>query len=248
MWLQHGKRCWLCREPLELVDSSVDHVVPEVLLQDANGLAQYLELYGLPSTFDVNGFENWLPAHGRCNQRKGAKRLGYVPEQRFIFETLMKKAELVRKTAQSIAKRGERGSILAKLLIALEGDAITIKDVEAALQGRYSRTGYSEHLSAKDDFIPLDTGYWIRRSDIAYEGPCTCARANCVGSIGKVHCLFSQHLSPWVIAKRLYWQCYDEAIACPRCTRIHRRGYVGRTGYCAQPYSNQEAQADEAGQ
>src|SRR5690349_17600689 len=73
VWLHHGKRCWLCLEPLDLVAATVDHVVAESLTDDPTALQETIELYKLPATFNVNSFENWLPAHNHCNQSKSKR-------------------------------------------------------------------------------------------------------------------------------------------------------------------------------
>lgn len=130
VWLHHGKRCWLCLEPLDLVATTVDHVVPESLTDHPTGLHEMIDLYGLPATFNINSFENWLPAHNHCNQSKSRRRLEYVPKQKFIFEELVKKADSVRKTAVKIGQRGKKGKVLATLLTALENETLNIDDVD----------------------------------------------------------------------------------------------------------------------
>ena len=239
VWLHHAKRCWLCTVPLELIATTVDHVIPESLMDNPVALQNAIELYGLPASFNVNGFENWLPAHSHCNQAKGGRELQYVPAQRFIFEKLLDSADRVERTAIAINKRGEKGKVLAKLLTALDNETLSVDDVDAALEARVTSRPRLPVNLAPDDFIRLDTGYWIRRDEIAYEGQCQCERQTCVGWNGKVHCLFSKHLSRWVIESRLYWKCYDEEIECPRCQMVHKRGHVGREGRCSKAYTDQ---------
>jgi hypothetical protein len=65
-----GTRCWLCSEPLNFVDMAVDHVIPEYLIENEAKLKEVLLLFGLSSDFDLNSFENWLPAHNPCNRQK----------------------------------------------------------------------------------------------------------------------------------------------------------------------------------
>lgn len=47
----------------------VDHVIPESLIGKPE-LESVITQFNLPSDFDVNGFENWLPACAPCNRRK----------------------------------------------------------------------------------------------------------------------------------------------------------------------------------
>ena len=65
----HGERCWLCGEPVGLLDMEVDHVIPESL-EGGQELADLLQQLGLPDDFDLNHFNNWMPAHRRCNREK----------------------------------------------------------------------------------------------------------------------------------------------------------------------------------
>jgi len=32
VWYCHGQRCWQCQEPLRLIDTTIDHVIPESLI------------------------------------------------------------------------------------------------------------------------------------------------------------------------------------------------------------------------
>lgn len=68
----HGDRCYLGGEPIDMLTFQVDHVIPEELLDDPPRLVEVLEQLGRKSDFDVNSFENWLPACAPCNNRKRA--------------------------------------------------------------------------------------------------------------------------------------------------------------------------------
>ncbi|WP_210250197.1 hypothetical protein, partial [Microvirga aerophila] len=48
----------------------VDHVIPEHLLDHPKELEEVLHQLGRAKTFNVNSYENWLPACGPCNNRK----------------------------------------------------------------------------------------------------------------------------------------------------------------------------------
>jgi len=67
---KQGTRCWLCTEPLDFATTDIDHLLPEDLLNDPAELQRVLADYGLPPDFDLNSFENWLPAHSTCNRKK----------------------------------------------------------------------------------------------------------------------------------------------------------------------------------
>jgi len=67
-------------------------------------------------------------------------------------------------------------------------------------------------------------------------GYCRCERRACVGRNRNMYCYWRNGLSPWVRKKRLYWQCYDQKIVCPRCSMRHKRGHIGRLKVCGVPY------------
>jgi hypothetical protein len=236
VWLHHEKRCWLCLEPLRLVETTIDHVLPESLLDDPDELANVLAECGLSENFNINGFENWLPCHQHCNQKKGKSRFRFVPAYQLILERLMRVAPSVQKTAETVGANAETDKVIGYILAALERQAITWDELQVFL-------GQEQRRPA--EMIHLDNGYWLHKNDVARECDCQCERVNCLDNTGKVHCYFSRMLSDWVIGAGLYWKCYDEIIACPRCQQSHKRGHIGRKGICGNPYSNQARQADQ---
>lgn len=66
----HGEHCYICREPVNMTGMHVDHVIPEALVSQPGRLRDVLQLLGRSATFDINGFENWMPACPRCNLLK----------------------------------------------------------------------------------------------------------------------------------------------------------------------------------
>lgn len=94
------------------------------------------------------------------------------------------------------------------------------------------------------DGIQLERNGQIPIEDLIAEGPCACERIACVGHNHRVYCYFTKKQHPWVIQKRLYWQCYDEIIVCTRCGQRHPRGHVGREDICLRPYIFQNLQSD----
>jgi hypothetical protein len=68
--LIYHRRCFWCGEPLRLRELSVDHVIPEHLQEKPEELARLLEHFGLPDSFRINDYCNWVPSHDRCNKEK----------------------------------------------------------------------------------------------------------------------------------------------------------------------------------
>lgn len=241
VWHCHGHRCWFCREPLRLEEVTIDHFIPESLLENDSQRRLVLNEHGLTDAFDINGFNNWLPCHGRCNQAKGSKTFGFVPGNMLVLDELLKKAPEVEKTARDVSANVSKDKLFAGLFSALERDAITIVDLRELLAKLVEEPA---PITLPEDIILLEGGYWIHRKDIAREGECRCERKTCVGTDKKVYCYFRPDLSPWVIRSGLYWKCYDEVIGCPRCSDNHKRGHIGKEGVCGRPFRDQLSQTD----
>ena len=115
VWLCHGPKCSYCTKPLELIDTTIDHQLPESLLYDDAGRAEVFAEYGLPADFNINGYENWLPCHNRCNQAKGSEVPEYVPGVKKIIERLRKKAQQVERVADSVALNIAKDKVFSTL-------------------------------------------------------------------------------------------------------------------------------------
>ena len=240
VWSVHEQRCWLCRAPLELRDLTIDHVIPERLLEKPGELEQVLQDLGLPAEFNVDGPENWLPSHLRCNREKSENAL-IAPVARYLLGRMICRAPEVSRRVALIRRHVKRDRSFAMVRVAIEDGVVTLEDLRQ-LGIDLSPAPVAEEAN----IVLLQDGHWVFRKDVVYEGLCECERTHCVDSDTKVLCVFATTLSPWVIAKRLYWKCYDEIIVCPRCTQRHMRGQVGRTHSCGNPYRDQSSQTDWA--
>jgi 5-methylcytosine-specific restriction endonuclease McrA len=92
-----GTKCWLCGEPLNFVEMEVDHILPEYLEANESDLKKALRAFGLPSGFELHSFENWLPAHRRCNGLKRDHVFRPTPIVQVWIDRARGKAEAARK-------------------------------------------------------------------------------------------------------------------------------------------------------
>lgn len=241
VWYCNGRKCWWCKEPLRLVEVTIDHVIPESLLDNDDSREKIFTEYGLPKDFNINGYENWLPCHNHCNQNKSTKPPAFVPGNKAILDGLAKTAPKATRLANSVVSNADKDKVFKTIFTALEKRKLSLHDLHELL------IAFVEDPAAAgvpDDVIILESGYWIPRNEIVQEGICRCEQNICVGQNKKVYCYFEKSLPSWVIKAGLFWQCYDEVITCPRCFAQHKRGHVGREDVCGKPYLNQEAQVD----
>lgn len=234
VWLHHEKRCWLCKEPLRLHDTTIDHYLPESLLDQPEQWARIQKTWELPKDFQINRFENWLPCHPLCNQTKGNSTFEYTPGHDLIVRRLLARSHAVRKTALSIGANTDKDKVIAYIVTALDNGNVSLEDLQI----------FAQEPPTTSEMIRLDTGYWLHKRDVARECECQCDRPRCVDSAVKLHLYFSTGLSQWVIQAGLYWKCYDELVTCSRCGRLHKRGHVGAVDVCGRPFRDQVNQTD----
>ena len=242
VWQNHQKRCWRCREPLRLIETSVDHFVPEKLIGDQR-LNEIIAHYSLRQDFNIDDFENWLPCHRHCNEEKGST-FTLLPAHDAIFRQLQTKKLAAKKTHLRIMEDVNKDKLFAKITSALEANKIQLGDLQSLIAD-LSNGAFLPDQMAMPAMIHMDSGYWLHEDDIIAQGQCECGESHCVGSNSTVYCYFHASLPPWVVKTHLYWKCYDEMVSCPRCKNSHKRGHVGKDGVCSKSYTNQSLQVDD---
>jgi hypothetical protein len=107
----------------------IDHVVPESLIGTPKLEAVKTQL-NLPSHFDVNGFENWLPACAHCNRRKSNIVFKPSPLIQLQLQLLQsKKAEAEDVVTKAVSIR--QISLALNTLERVDPENLTEKDREA---------------------------------------------------------------------------------------------------------------------
>lgn len=134
IWRAYGQKCFYCEQPLAFAEITIDHLIPERLLDDTEQLQSIKSQYGLGTNFSINGYCNWVPAHLHCNQDKGTTIFQPSP----IFLTYLVKAQrkgiLARQEAERFAKNMKGGDVLGRLGVALQRGIVLEEDVMAILQ------------------------------------------------------------------------------------------------------------------
>jgi 5-methylcytosine-specific restriction endonuclease McrA len=109
----HGPNCYLCRLPVVYKNMHVDHVLPETLLDDAVKLQKVLSDLGLPLSFELNTFENWLPAHSDCNLKKNDLVFEATPLIAIVLKQARDgAANAIKAAAQTVTDRKVTGALL----------------------------------------------------------------------------------------------------------------------------------------
>ena len=96
VFIAHGPKCYLCLKPIDLQTMHIDHIIPEHLSKNPDLLKKILKDYGKESSFNLNSYENWLPACARCNGYKRGSVFKPVPIMLFQLSEAASKADFAR--------------------------------------------------------------------------------------------------------------------------------------------------------
>lgn len=147
IFLTHGMKCYLCRVPLDLTSMAVDHVLPEHLLATPSLLDAAKSALGLPTSFNLNSFENWMPACGSCNGKKSALQ----------FEPSL----LIQVELQHLAKTADKARRLCDEVVSTRRVSIALSVLQRAQEsGRSFDRSTQERLLAllqfasEREFVP----------------------------------------------------------------------------------------------
>ncbi len=213
VWFHHGQVCFWCGEPLRLQEVTIDHMIPENILDKPDQLEQTKKLFGLPHDFEVNDFCNWLPCHDRCNKSKGKHAPPSVPLYKSILDKLISEASKVRATATRIKEDANRDRLLGKVMMALENDVISLGDIHN-LMSDLDEADADIGALKKEIIKNFDSGRWeivalhgniatvtdgrfggivpiVRNPDITWE----CPNCGCYGPWSGVRCLTCGQMS-----------------------------------------------------
>lgn len=135
IFLVHGMKCYLCSVPLDLTSMAVDHVLPEQLLATPSRLDAVKSALGLPASFDLNSFDNWMPACSSCNGKKAAIQ----------FEPSL----LIQAILQHLAEKADKARQLCDEVVGTRRVSFALNALERAQEGGRSFDGPTrERLSA----------------------------------------------------------------------------------------------------
>ncbi|MFH1467841.1 MAG: HNH endonuclease signature motif containing protein [Pseudomonadota bacterium] len=129
IWLAHDSRCFWCEEPVEFKHVTVDHVIPEHLVDKPEELASVLTEYGLPEEYQVNDFPNWVPAHQSCNRSKGTVVHRASPAMISALHRASRSAEVARRKAAQIAREPDQAKAIAMVETWVRADIVQVTDL-----------------------------------------------------------------------------------------------------------------------
>lgn len=130
IWTVHGERCYLCHLLCAFSDTEIDHVIPE-RLATLDELPPILAALGLKADFDLFSYENLLPAHRGCNQRKSGHAFNPSPIIQHEIERAIEKRVNVEQLIEKTNKRRKKDKVFSDALILIEAGEVDKEDIQS---------------------------------------------------------------------------------------------------------------------
>jgi len=110
---------------------TVDHILPERLgehLTELAGLRREYEIDEIFPGFQINDYTNWVPAHPKCNIRKGSD---IFPKKMtlLLLQDVQRHLDRVYEQLDVIARGRNRSRLLGSLGSAIENSHLTVEQV-----------------------------------------------------------------------------------------------------------------------
>jgi len=135
IWNANKTKCFYCYTEIEFTDLHIDHIIPEGV-SDAE-LKELISEYGLNKSFTINSFENLVPTHRICNQRKTDDVLNKATIL-YYFGLNAKKVESVKTEIKKLKRKDYYNKLNSKIASALDQDFINVDELTKIINEKKS--------------------------------------------------------------------------------------------------------------
>lgn len=126
IWSAHKTKCFYCNTDIDFKDLNIDHIIPESISKQK--LKELILEYGLNESFMINGFENLVPTHRICNQRKTDDVFNKASILYYLGLNA-KKVEFVKAEIEKLKRKQYFNQLYSKIASALEQDYINVDEL-----------------------------------------------------------------------------------------------------------------------
>lgn len=145
IWRAYSQKCVYSRGLLDISNFHIDHIVPEVLLENPIKFEKALKDCGLDDNFDILGWENLVPCQPGMNLQKSSIVFEPSHARYFLGIAEARKPEVVEEIAK-IERARKRGKAIVMLQQTLETGKLKPEEVARILQ---------DHIGVPDEIFEL---------------------------------------------------------------------------------------------
>jgi len=130
VYTAHSEKCYICGAILTMQTVQIDHVVPEALANDADAFEQARNQLGLPPSFEINSYENWLPACSTCNLDKLDRVWDPSLQVQAALQRASDRAPKARELERKLTTDRKVANAVSTIVAASESDQLTPELIE----------------------------------------------------------------------------------------------------------------------
>jgi hypothetical protein len=204
IWNSYGNRCFWCGEPISYNDTTIDHVLPEKLIDNPDELKRIKTNYKLQDDFEINDFCNWVPSHSNCNARKNKSIFINSPAFIFILDKLYSKSKNAKKYYEKLVKQQDKDKVIGQLLANLDLGRLSDIDLVELLRKTKSRYVWQFPDIDKDKLSFVPEG-WQVMSENKHKHYITVTNGNIVATVPSDSdpdktwfCYTCKNYGPWI--------------------------------------------------
>jgi hypothetical protein len=136
VWKTLEGKCFWCGVLLELTNTTIDHFLPECLLDNEEEFNIVKRNYGLSDDFEINNFCNWVPCCNHCNSTKSGK-INNAPILILALHRIIEKSKNAKKEYAKLQKKRKRDQVLGVIAGYLESQSISESDLAHLINCSY---------------------------------------------------------------------------------------------------------------
>jgi len=126
LWNGNNKRCFYCTELIDFNNLEIDHIIPQnTSEQELNKIR--LEL-NLELEFELNSFDNLVPTHHNCNNRKSSKKFS-ESSLRYFLELWKDKIPSIVTSYQKLLQHSQNEKLLLQIGIAINKGQLNLNEI-----------------------------------------------------------------------------------------------------------------------
>ncbi|KUJ55306.1 HNH endonuclease [Chryseobacterium aquaticum] len=170
IWSAHGTKCFYCNTDIDFKDLNIDHIIPQSISD--HKLKELILEYGLNESFTINSFENLVPTHRICNQRK-TDSVFNKSSVLYYLDLNTKKVEFVKAEINKLKRKKYFNQLHSKIASALEQDYINIDELTKIINEKRNIDWVEKEIklpiAIHFDDASLDTFYFDKNFDYLYD-------------------------------------------------------------------------------
>ena len=160
----YDRRCFYCGELVYFRELQIDHIVPENLIQNKTKYEAFIFESGLSDSFKINSYQNWVPSHSRCNNRKSGAMFE-LKTTLYYLGLVERKIEKILKIENSIKSKIDSDILLTTITLALSENKLDFSEIKS-LVSQYDKGEKTKfQLFSELEFVDRLYRNWISQND-----------------------------------------------------------------------------------